>query len=42
MFQVVWDAVMGKTLLCHREIDNSEDMYAVDFYKSEEIIDHIP
>ena len=29
---------MDETLLCHREIDNSEDMYAVAFYKSEEIV----
>jgi len=41
MFQAVWDPVMGKTLLCHREIDNSEDIYVVAFYKSEEIIGYV-
>jgi len=41
MFQAVWDPVMGKTLLCHREIGNSEDMYVVAFYKSEEIIGYV-
>jgi len=42
VYQEVWDPVMGEALLCHREIDNSEDMYAVAFYKSEEIVGHIP
>jgi len=29
---------MGKTLLCYKEINISEDMYAVAFYKSEKIV----
>ena len=37
VYQDVWVPVIGETLLCRRETDNSEDRYAVAYYKSEEV-----
>ena len=41
-YQDVWVPVIGETLPCHRETDNSEDIYAVAYYKSEEVVGHMP
>ena len=42
VYQDVWLPVMGETLLCHRETDNLEDRHAVAYYKSEEVVGHVP
>jgi len=42
VYQDVWLLVMGKTLLGLREDGNSEDRYAVAYYKSEEVVGHVP
>ena len=42
VYQDVWVPVIGETLLCRRETDNSEDRYAVAYYKSEEVVGHVP
>ena len=42
VYQDVWVPVIGKTLPCRRETDNSEDRYAVAYYKSEEVFGHEP
>ena len=34
--------VLGEILTCERELDNSEDRYAVAIRKDEDIIGHIP
>ena len=34
VYQEVWNPVMDETLLCHREIDNSEDMLFINLKKS--------
>ena len=41
VYQDVWVPVIGETLPCHRETDNSEDRYAVAYYKSE-VVGHVP
>jgi len=41
VYQDVWLPVMGETLLGLREDDNSEDRYAVAYYKSEEVVGHV-
>ena len=42
MYQDVWLPVVGETLPGHREDDNSEDQYAVAYYKSKEVVGHVP
>lgn len=42
VYQDVWVPVIGETLPCRRETDNSEDRYAVAYYKSEEVVGHVP
>ena len=42
MYQDVWVSVIGETLPCRRETDNSEDRYAIAYYKSEEVVGHVP
>ena len=37
-----WNAVVGETMECKREIDNIKDRYAVAVIKNEEIVGHLP
>ena len=41
MYQDVWLPVVGETLPGHREDDNSEDQYAVTYYKFKEVVGHV-
>ena len=42
MYSTIWTPVLGEILTCERELDNSEDRYAVAIRKDEDIIGHIP
>ena len=42
VYQDVWVPAIGETLPCCRETDNSEDRYAVAYYKSEEVVGTCP
>ena len=41
VYQDLWIPIIGETLPCHRETDNSEDSYTVAYYKSGEVVDHV-
>ena len=41
VYRDVWVPVIGETLPGHRGTDNSEDRYAVAYYKSEEVVGHV-
>ena len=41
VYRDVWVPVIGETLPGRRGTDNSEDRYAVAYYKSEEVVGHV-
>ena len=42
IYKDIWDAVIGKELLCKREPDNKSNRYAVVIKKDGIIIGHLP
>ena len=42
IYKDIWDAVIGKELLCEREPDNRSDRYAVAIKEDGIIIGHLP
>ncbi len=42
VYKEVWEAAVGKTLMCEREPRNALDRYAVAVIKTETIIGHLP
>lgn len=41
-YQSVWDAPIGETLLCEREVGNIHDTFAVAIKKDGEVVGHCP
>ena len=42
IYKNIWDAIIGETLQCERELDNESDRYAVAVKKDGTIIGHLP
>ena len=42
IFRTIWDAVIGESLQCVREVGNVEDRYAVAVQRGGMVVGHLP